>query len=115
MIELKSQIKYFREVVETWLKRKLGKAEGGLILSKAVYLFSIGTNDYMSLFVTNSSFLKSHSKSQYVELVIGNLTTSIKVKLFYHLQFSFKHSTVMSAVDVDSFDIQMIVLFFCWF
>ncbi|KAA0053547.1 GDSL esterase/lipase 5 [Cucumis melo var. makuwa] len=78
VIELKAQIKYFKEDVETWLKRKLGKAEGGLVLSKAVYLFGIGTNDYMSLFLTNSPFLKSHSKSQYVDLVIGNLTTSIK-------------------------------------
>ncbi|XP_022949031.1 GDSL esterase/lipase 5-like [Cucurbita moschata] len=78
VIELKTQIKYFREVVVTWLKRKLGKAEGGLMVSKAVYLFSIGTNDYMSLFLTNSTFLKSHSKSQYIELVIGNLSTSIK-------------------------------------
>ncbi|KAG6581786.1 GDSL esterase/lipase 5 [Cucurbita argyrosperma subsp. argyrosperma] len=77
VIELKAQIKYFKEV-ETWLKRKLWKAEGGLILSKAVYLFSIGTNDYMSLFLTKSPFLKSHSISEYVELVIGNLTTSIK-------------------------------------
>ena len=79
VIELKAQIKYFREVVVTWLKRKSGKAEGGLMVSKAVYLFSIGTNDYMSLFLTNSTFLKSHSKSQYIELVIGNLSTSIKV------------------------------------
>ncbi|CAK9324760.1 unnamed protein product [Citrullus colocynthis] len=78
VIELKAQIKYFQKEVETWLKRKLGKAESGLELSKAVYLFGIGTNDYMSLFLTNSPFLKSHSKSQYVELVIGNLTTSIK-------------------------------------
>lgn len=82
MIELKAQIKYFREVVEMEIKRKWGKAKGGLILSKAVYLFSIGTNDYMSLFLTNSSLLKSHSKSQYVELVIGNLTASIKVSKF---------------------------------
>lgn len=89
MIELKAQIRYFKEEVETWLKRKLGKAEGGLVLSKAVYLFGIGTNDYMSLFLTNSPFLKSHSISQYVDLVIGNLTTSIKVS-FCHLETSFQ-------------------------
>lgn len=98
VIELKAQIKYFQKEVETWLKRKLGKAESGLELSKAVYLFGIGTNDYMSLFLTNSPFLKSHSKSQYVELVIGNLTTSIKVS-FAILKFAFKH-TVKSSVFI---------------
>jgi hypothetical protein len=44
-----------------------------------VYLFSIGTNDYMSPFLTNSTILNSYSKSEYVGIVIGNLTSVIKV------------------------------------
>ncbi|KAJ0074952.1 hypothetical protein Patl1_33828 [Pistacia atlantica] len=42
-----------------------------MILSKAVFLFSIGSNDYTSPFLTNST-------SRYVGMVIGNLTTVLK-------------------------------------
>ncbi|PON62539.1 Lipase [Trema orientale] len=77
VIDLKTQLRYYKKV-ETWLRHKLGNVGAEVTLSKAVYLFSIGTNDYMSLFLTNSTKLKTYSESQYVEMVIGNLTSVIK-------------------------------------
>lgn len=82
MIDLRTQLKYYKKV-ETWLRKKLGNdnVEVKAALSRAVYLFSIGTNDYMSLFLTNSTVLNSYSKSEYVQMVIGNLTNVIKVRI----------------------------------
>ncbi|PON45110.1 Lipase [Parasponia andersonii] len=77
VIDLKTQLRYYKKV-ETWLRHKLGDVGAEMTLSKAVYLFSIGTNDYMSLFLTNSTILKTYSESQYVGMVIGNLTSVIK-------------------------------------
>ncbi|KAM6585453.1 hypothetical protein CsatB_012455 [Cannabis sativa] len=77
VIDLKTQVRYYKKV-EGWLRNKLGNVGGELMLSNAVYLISIGSNDYLSLFLINSTILKTYSKSQYVEMVIGNLTTVIK-------------------------------------
>ncbi|KAK9281405.1 hypothetical protein L1049_004306 [Liquidambar formosana] len=77
VIDLKTQLRYFKKV-ETWFRHKFGNPEAKARLSSAVYLFSIGTNDYMSPFLTNSTLLDSYSESQYVGMVIGNLTTIIK-------------------------------------
>ncbi|XP_040998895.1 GDSL esterase/lipase 5-like isoform X2 [Juglans microcarpa x Juglans regia] len=77
VIDLKTQLSYYKQVM-TWLRSKLGNVGAKMMLSRAVYLFSIGTNDYMSLFLTNSTVLDTFSKSEYVGIVIGNLTTIIK-------------------------------------
>ncbi|KAI9162619.1 hypothetical protein LWI28_028995 [Acer negundo] len=78
VIDLKTQLSYFK-IVEQQLKQTLGDAAAKKLISKAVYLFSIGSNDYFTLFSTNSSVLQSHnSKIEYVEMVIGNLTNTIK-------------------------------------
>lgn len=90
MIDLKTQLKYYKKV-QTWLRSKLGKVEAEITLSKAVYLFSIGTNDYTSIFVTNSTVLNSYSKSEYVGIVIGNLTTIVKVSCSYSISLLFLH------------------------
>ncbi|KAM3359319.1 GDSL esterase/lipase 5 isoform X1 [Capsicum galapagoense] len=74
VISMETQMKNFKKV-ETWLTNKLGKFKSQEILSNAVYLFSIGTNDYLILFVTNSSI---PSSPQYQQMVIGNLTTIVK-------------------------------------
>lgn len=78
VIDLKTQLRNYKKV-ETWFRHKLGDVEAKMRLSRAVYLFSIGTNDYMSPFLINSPIFKSHSHSQYIRMVIGNLTTTIQV------------------------------------
>ncbi|KAK0595575.1 hypothetical protein LWI29_008015 [Acer saccharum] len=78
VISLKTQLSYYKKV-ECWLREKLGNDEAKLIISRAVYLFSIGANDYTSPFLTNNfTLLNSSSHSEYVGIVIGNLTTVIK-------------------------------------
>lgn len=78
VIDLKTQLSYYSKV-ESWLRQKLGNDEAKMTISRAVYLFSIGSNDYMSPFLTNSTILNNYPDSTYVGMVIGNLTTTIKV------------------------------------
>ena len=77
VIDLKTQLGYFKKV-EKQLRHKLGDAEAHTLLSEAVYLIGIGSNDYIYAFDTNSSLYES-SPEEYVGLVIGNLTNVIKV------------------------------------
>ncbi|XP_022715358.1 GDSL esterase/lipase 1-like [Durio zibethinus] len=77
VIDLKTQLSYFKKV-EKLLRQKLGNAEAKTLLSKAVYLISIGANDYISPLSTNSSVFQFFSKEEYVGMVIGNLTDTIK-------------------------------------
>jgi hypothetical protein len=82
VIDLNTQLtKYFKNM-ETVLKRKLGEAQTKKLLSRAVYLFSIGTNDYVAPFTANSGLLLSYSHEEYVDMVIGNFTTVIKVIIY---------------------------------
>ncbi|KAL0415005.1 UNVERIFIED_CONTAM: GDSL esterase/lipase 5 [Sesamum latifolium] len=77
VIDLKTQLKYYkREVAE--ISRKKGSAEAARISSTAVYLFSIGTNDYISPFLLNSSALATYPHPEYVDMVIGNLSTVVR-------------------------------------
>ncbi|CAL0317978.1 unnamed protein product [Lupinus luteus] len=77
VIDLKAQLKYFIEF-ERLVKQNLGDAEGGKLVSKAIYLFSIGSNDYLVHFISNSTMLKKHPIEEYVDMVIGNITTVIQ-------------------------------------
>ncbi|KAI3684125.1 hypothetical protein L6452_33344 [Arctium lappa] len=79
VISLETQIRYHKRV-ENRLRKMYGNGEAKATLSKAVYLFSIGTNDYLSPYlITNSTrFNSSYSNSQLIGIVIGNLTTAIK-------------------------------------
>ncbi|KAJ4717725.1 GDSL esterase/lipase [Melia azedarach] len=78
VIDLKTQISYFK-IVQKELKQKLGDERTKTLLSRAVYLFSIGSNDYIVPLLANSSVLHSdYSRKQYVATVIGNLTATIK-------------------------------------
>ncbi|KAK7294514.1 hypothetical protein RJT34_17403 [Clitoria ternatea] len=77
VIPLKTQARNFKRVAK-WMRHKLGKSEGKMLLSSAVYMFSIGSNDYFSPFLTHSHLLNSHSHSQYVATVVANLTSIIK-------------------------------------
>ncbi|OMO65984.1 Lipase, GDSL [Corchorus olitorius] len=77
VIDLKTQVKNYNKV-ESRLRQKLGNDEAKMTISRGVYLFSIGNNDYMSPFLTNSTILNNYSDSTYVGMVIGNITTAIK-------------------------------------
>lgn len=77
VIPFKTQGRNFKKVT-AWLRHKLGSSEAKLLLSKAVYMFSIGTNDYLSPFLTDSLVLNSYSHSEYVGIVVGNFTSIIK-------------------------------------
>ncbi|KAF3451970.1 hypothetical protein FNV43_RR08066 [Rhamnella rubrinervis] len=77
VIDLKTQLGYFKNVSRI-LRLQLGDAEAKTLLSRAVYLFSIGGNDYIFPFETNSSVLQIYSVEQFIGLVIGNITDVIK-------------------------------------
>ncbi|KAA8546219.1 hypothetical protein F0562_003042 [Nyssa sinensis] len=77
VIDLKTQLRYFKHV-ERLLRQRLGDKDAKKLLSRAVYFFSIGSNDCMSPFLSNSSFFQSYSREEYVEMVNGNLTAVIK-------------------------------------
>ncbi|XP_019156890.1 PREDICTED: GDSL esterase/lipase 1-like [Ipomoea nil] len=76
VIDLKTQLGYFKKVAQEL--KKLGDKESKTLISNAVYMFSIGNNDYTIIFSTNSSILNSYTRQEYVEMVIGNLTNVIK-------------------------------------
>ncbi|KAJ0007970.1 hypothetical protein Pint_29322 [Pistacia integerrima] len=80
-IHLKLQLSYFKDV-EKSLKQKLGDKEAKKVLRNAVYLFSIGGNDYFSFSSMNPKASQS-SKGQYVKSVIGNLTSVLTE--IYHM------------------------------
>ena len=61
------------------MRQKLGNEAAKKILLEAVYLISIGTNDYLSPYFTNSTVLQSYPQKLYRHMVIGNLTVVIKV------------------------------------
>ncbi|KAJ1407038.1 SGNH hydrolase superfamily [Sesbania bispinosa] len=78
-IDLNTQTNYFREVGKQ-LRQKLGGMEAKKLLSRAVYIFSIGGNDYGTPFLTNSTtpLLLPYPQQQFVDFVIGNITVAIK-------------------------------------
>ncbi|PKI56518.1 hypothetical protein CRG98_023044 [Punica granatum] len=76
VVDLKSQLRQF-EKIEKQLKKNFGDELAAKTISEAVYMFSIGGNDYGSPFFTNSTLFQSHSHEQYVAMVIGNLTSVI--------------------------------------
>lgn len=71
MIGLRTQLGYYKKEL-----RKIGNAEAA---KTALYFFSIGTNDYISPFLLNSTLLSSYPRSKYVDMVIGNLSMVVKV------------------------------------
>ncbi|KAL9256003.1 GDSL esterase/lipase 5-like protein [Drosera capensis] len=77
-INLKMQVDYFEEMV-TKLRSQIGVAEANKLLGNAVYLFSIGGNDYVSLVTANLNkpALSASYKREYISTVLGNLTAHI--------------------------------------
>ncbi|KAL9303370.1 hypothetical protein ACSQ67_020633 [Phaseolus vulgaris] len=76
-IDLKTQLSYLKNLKNLFSER-VGKEIAEEIMSKSVYLFSIGSNDYASLLNTNSSSVLLPGDHQgFVDTVIGNLTEVI--------------------------------------
>ncbi|KAE7998996.1 hypothetical protein FH972_003484 [Carpinus fangiana] len=75
-MDLPTQVIHFKTVVKT-LKQEIGDAEAEKVLSRAVYLFSNGGNDYFS-FSTNNRNATPSQQAQFVGMVIGNLTSILK-------------------------------------
>ncbi|TQD77599.1 hypothetical protein C1H46_036871 [Malus baccata] len=75
--DLHCQLSYFKNVGKS-LRQKLGDEEAKSLLTRAVYLSNIGSNDYLFPFDTDSSMLRSYSREEFVGLVIGNITSVIK-------------------------------------
>ncbi|KAH8483167.1 hypothetical protein H0E87_027800 [Populus deltoides] len=74
VIDLKTQLRYFKEV-EKLPRQKLSDEVAKTLLSSALYLFSIGSNDYFVPFITNPTALQSYNRNEYIRMVIGNLTS----------------------------------------
>ncbi|GAB2222192.1 hypothetical protein Droror1_Dr00013396 [Drosera rotundifolia] len=75
-ISLREQLSYFKDVVST-LKQQFGEAETKRKLMRAIYLFSMGGNDYFSFYTSYPNASESAQK-EYVSIVIGNLTEVIE-------------------------------------
>ncbi|XP_057535666.1 GDSL esterase/lipase 2-like [Amaranthus tricolor] len=77
-INLMTQLYYFDKMVQK-LKDQVGEMEGKRLLSKAVYLFNIGGNDYFSLFEENRADLplSYYQKRNHMNMILGNLTQHI--------------------------------------
>ncbi|KAJ8431658.1 hypothetical protein Cgig2_024130 [Carnegiea gigantea] len=74
-IDLHMQLRNYKKM-EKWLTSKLGEVGATKRLRRALFMFSVGTNDYATLFLTNNTFL-TNTQSQYVDMVIGNITSVV--------------------------------------
>lgn len=63
------------------MTENLGDEQAKKLISEAVYFFSIGSNDYMGGYLGNPKMQQDYNPEQYVEMVIGNLTKAIQVRL----------------------------------
>ncbi|KAJ0528309.1 putative GDSL lipase/esterase, SGNH hydrolase superfamily, GDSL esterase/lipase GLIP1-5/GLL25 [Helianthus annuus] len=77
VVDLHTQLRHFGDLVNHY-RQNLGDTKARQMLSSAVYLFSCGSNDYISPVVNNQSIYYQYTHQQYVDMVIGNLTTVIK-------------------------------------
>ncbi|CAN8259395.1 unnamed protein product [Cochlearia groenlandica] len=75
--DLGTQLNSFKNVTDV-LRTELGDAEARRIISKAVYIFHIGANDYQYPFFANSTIITTTTKEKFVDFVIGNTTTVIE-------------------------------------
>nr|GMC89245.1 GDSL esterase/lipase 1-like [Ipomoea batatas] len=67
-------------LAETYHGKMLGAKKSNKLLPDAVYMFSIGGNDYISPLMSNSSlFFSSYTEEEeYMDMVVGNFTTVIE-------------------------------------
>ncbi|KAI4346105.1 hypothetical protein L6164_013185 [Bauhinia variegata] len=75
VIDLKSQLAGFKSVSKK-LRKELGDIEAKCFLSRSVYLFNMGANDYNMLAVEKRN---AYSTNKFVDMVISNQTSVVKV------------------------------------
>ncbi|WCJ39331.1 GDSL lipase [Euphorbia peplus] len=75
-IDLEEQLTFFKEVAYQ-LRAEIGEEESNKMLMEAIYINSIGGNDYATLIQDYPNITQSHSQ-YFVNMVIGNLTDVIK-------------------------------------
>ncbi|XP_062087913.1 GDSL esterase/lipase 1-like [Humulus lupulus] len=73
VVDLQTQLRYFKKVKKR-LNQTLGPEKAKTLISTAVYLFSVGGNDYISRFTADSTIFDNHYKKESVGMVLGNLT-----------------------------------------
>ncbi|KAM6601763.1 hypothetical protein CsatA_021372 [Cannabis sativa] len=73
VVDLHTQLKYFKKVKKR-LSQTLGPAKAKKLISAAVYMFSVGGNDYIDRFTANSTVFNKKYKKEYVGMVLGNAT-----------------------------------------
>jgi len=86
VVDFKMQLKQLKQLRKK-LRKKEGKDQANRIIKEGVYLISIGSNDYLMPLVYNPALFQSISMEDYVGMVIGNITTVLKVltKLYVYL------------------------------
>ncbi|KAK9923824.1 hypothetical protein M0R45_032224 [Rubus argutus] len=72
-INLPLQLSYFKSVTEL-LQEQLGEEEAKSLLASAVYLISMGGNDYFTFYADYQENATESLQQEYVAIVIGNLT-----------------------------------------
>ncbi|CAJ1949509.1 unnamed protein product [Sphenostylis stenocarpa] len=78
VVDLKTQASYLKNVKNSFVQR-LGQKTAEEIMSKSVYFFSIGSNDYGSLLHPNSNpVILPVDHQPFVDTVIGNLTDVLR-------------------------------------
>ncbi|QCE02340.1 zeta-carotene desaturase [Vigna unguiculata] len=80
VIDLKTQGLYFKRVSKQ-LRQKHGEDRAKKLFSTAVYIFSVGGNDYASPFYTNpinATVVLPYPPQNFVDFVTHNITTVIK-------------------------------------
>nr|XP_027118615.1 GDSL esterase/lipase 1-like [Coffea arabica] len=77
VIDLKMQFKNFRKA-KKHLRLNIGKRAARRVVKNAVYLFGIGSNDYLSPLTNNSSIFKLYAPQDYVAMVVGNITSVVQ-------------------------------------
>ncbi|KAL6137372.1 hypothetical protein ACLB2K_062664 [Fragaria x ananassa] len=76
-INLPLQLSYFKNVTEL-LQEQLGDEEAKKLLGSAVYLISMGGNDYFTFYAEYQENATEALQQEFIGIVIGNLTTVLQ-------------------------------------
>lgn len=77
---MNQQIQSFKNV-KVELTKELGHDVAGNVISKSVYLFSIGGNDILAPYLIpfQKYLVQNYTLEQYAGFIIGNVSTNVKV------------------------------------